>query len=141
MHTTRETEVVGPDAMEHSKIGAHFGGGALQEAYSLRKVFPRAVASDSLLSSLSLNHIRLSLFSLFYRLTLRRARFKVETRSILPEMGSIKAPSGGAFGYDFEDQQTRLQLELIDDLQKLDVSKSLDLPQVSNPALPPWNES
>lgn len=32
--------------------------------------------------------------------------------------------------YDFEDQQTKAQLELIDDLQKLGVSKYLNLPQV-----------
>lgn len=35
-------------------------------------------------------------------------------------------------GYDFEDDQTRQQLELLDDLQKLGVSKYLDLPQVSS---------
>lgn len=34
-------------------------------------------------------------------------------------------------GYDFENDQTRLQLELMDDLQKLGVSEYLDLPQVS----------
>ncbi|KFY43146.1 hypothetical protein V495_04136 [Pseudogymnoascus sp. VKM F-4514 (FW-929)] len=45
-------------------------------------------------------------------------------------MGSIEAPSDGVFGYDFEDQQTQMQLDLIDDLQKIDVSKSLDLPQL-----------
>lgn len=47
-------------------------------------------------------------------------------------MGSIEAPSDGAFGYDFEDQQTRMQRDLTVDLQKIDVSKSLDLPQVSS---------
>lgn len=47
-------------------------------------------------------------------------------------MGSAKAPLDGAFGYDLEDQQTRMQRDLIDDLQKIDVSKSLDLPQVSS---------
>ena len=31
---------------------------------------------------------------------------------------------------DFEDDQTKAQLKLIDDLRKLDVSDSLDLPQV-----------
>ncbi|CZR56073.1 uncharacterized protein PAC_05961 [Phialocephala subalpina] len=36
----------------------------------------------------------------------------------------------GSFGYDFEDKQTRAQLQLIDDLQKLGVSKYLDLPQL-----------
>jgi hypothetical protein len=49
-------------------------------------------------------------------------------------MGSIaleEVPSE-SFGYDFEDKQTRQELELIDDLQKLGVSKYLDLPQVSN---------
>jgi hypothetical protein len=49
-------------------------------------------------------------------------------------MGSVapeEIPSE-SFGYDFEDNQTRKELELIDDLQKLDVSKQLDLPQVSS---------
>lgn len=35
-----------------------------------------------------------------------------------------------AIGYDFEDQQTRAQLDLIDDLKKLGVESYLDLPQV-----------
>lgn len=47
-------------------------------------------------------------------------------------MGSVETPLDRAFGYDLEDQQTRMQLDLIDDLQKIDVSKSLDLPQVSS---------
>ncbi|KFY11918.1 hypothetical protein V491_06997 [Pseudogymnoascus sp. VKM F-3775] len=45
-------------------------------------------------------------------------------------MESVEAPLDGVFGYDFEDQQTRMQQDLIDDLQKIDVSKSLDLPQL-----------
>jgi RAB protein geranylgeranyltransferase component A len=52
-------------------------------------------------------------------------------------MGSIaleEIPSE-SFGYDFEDKQTRQELELIDDLQKLGVSKYLALPQVSNNCL------
>jgi hypothetical protein len=49
-------------------------------------------------------------------------------------MGSIafEEIQSESFGYDFEDKQTRQELELIDDLQKLGVSKYLDLPQVSN---------
>jgi hypothetical protein len=49
-------------------------------------------------------------------------------------MGSIAIEEiqSESFGYDFEDKQTRQELELIDDLQKLGVSKYLDLPQVSN---------
>lgn len=35
-----------------------------------------------------------------------------------------------SIGYDFEDQQTRAQLELIDDLKRLGVESYLDLPQV-----------
>jgi hypothetical protein len=49
-------------------------------------------------------------------------------------MGSVaieEIPSE-CLGYDFEDKQTRRELELIDDLQKLGVSKYLDLPQVSS---------
>jgi hypothetical protein len=49
-------------------------------------------------------------------------------------MGSIaleEVPSE-SFGYDFEDEQTKQELKLIDDLQNLGVSKYLDLPQVSN---------
>ncbi len=38
--------------------------------------------------------------------------------------------SPDSYGYDFEDEQTRKQLELLDDLQKLGVSKYLDLPHV-----------
>lgn len=45
-------------------------------------------------------------------------------------MGSIEV-SPSSFGYDFEDSQTRAQLELIDDLHKLGVSNYIDLPQVS----------
>jgi len=48
-------------------------------------------------------------------------------------MGSIEEYPGfssGSIGYDFEDNQTRAQLELIDDLQKLGVSKYVELPQV-----------
>lgn len=37
-------------------------------------------------------------------------------------------------GYGFEDDQTRLQLELIDDLQKLGVSEYIYLPQASPPS-------
>lgn len=40
--------------------------------------------------------------------------------------GSLDSP----LGYSFEDRQTRKQLELIDDLQKLRVSQYIDLPQV-----------
>lgn len=48
-------------------------------------------------------------------------------------MGSIAIEEiqSESFGYDFEDKQTRQELELIDDLQKLGVSKYLDLPQAS----------
>jgi hypothetical protein len=35
-------------------------------------------------------------------------------------------------GYGFEDDQTRLELELVDDLQKLGVSEYVDLPQASS---------
>jgi hypothetical protein len=45
-------------------------------------------------------------------------------------MESIEESPSSSFGYDFEDSQTRAQLELIDDLQKLGVSKYVDLPQV-----------
>lgn len=51
-------------------------------------------------------------------------------------MGLKQTPSESEFGYDFEDIQTRLELNLIDDLQKLDVSKYISLPQVSNLLLP-----
>lgn len=46
-------------------------------------------------------------------------------------MGSIDESPSTSFGYDFEDSQTRAELELIDDLHKLGVSNYLDLPQVS----------
>lgn len=36
-----------------------------------------------------------------------------------------------SLGYDFEDNETRAQLELIDDLRKLGVSEHIGLPQVS----------
>lgn len=35
-----------------------------------------------------------------------------------------------SIGSDFEDEQTRAQLELIDDLERLGVKSYLDLPQV-----------
>lgn len=44
---------------------------------------------------------------------------------VVPERGVDES-----LGYDFGDKETRLQLELMDDLQKLGVSKYLDLPQV-----------
>ncbi|KAE9366660.1 P-loop containing nucleoside triphosphate hydrolase protein [Stipitochalara longipes BDJ] len=44
--------------------------------------------------------------------------------------GSIELSPGTPLGYDFEDSQTRAQLELIDDLQKLGVSNYLGLPQL-----------
>ena len=44
-------------------------------------------------------------------------------------MGDIKRDEPST-NLDFEDDQTRAQLKLIDDLRKLDVSDSLDLPQV-----------
>jgi hypothetical protein len=44
-------------------------------------------------------------------------------------MGEIRT-SISPFGYDFEDEQTRAELKLMDDLQELGVSKYLDLPQV-----------
>jgi hypothetical protein len=58
------------------------------------------------------------------------------------KMGSVEeSPSGSfaSFGYDFEDSQTRAELELIDDLHKLGVSKYVELPQVRyfNPSLLP----
>lgn len=40
-----------------------------------------------------------------------------------------------ALGYDFEDKETRSQMELIDDLQKLGLSEYLDLPHARS--LPP----
>jgi hypothetical protein len=53
-------------------------------------------------------------------------------------MGSatVERNSDESLGYDFEDRQTRLQLELMDDLQKLGVSKYLDLPQVKVSTFP-----
>ena len=45
-------------------------------------------------------------------------------------MGSTEDHPNNSLGYDFEDSQTQAQLELIDDLHKLGVSKYLDLPQV-----------
>lgn len=53
---------------------------------------------------------------------------------LTPPPSSAGDCEDGSFGYDFEDKQTRAQLELIDDLQKLGVSKYLDLPQVCFPA-------
>jgi len=44
--------------------------------------------------------------------------------------GSIELPSDTPLGYDFEDSQTRAELELIDDLQRLGVSNYLGFPQV-----------
>lgn len=35
-------------------------------------------------------------------------------------------------GYEFVDKETKMQLELMDDLQKLGISKYLDLPQVGH---------
>ncbi|KAE8449455.1 hypothetical protein EG329_008063 [Mollisiaceae sp. DMI_Dod_QoI] len=49
---------------------------------------------------------------------------------LTPPPSSAGDCEDGSFGYDFEDKQTRAQLELIDDLQKLGVSKYLDLPQL-----------
>lgn len=51
-----------------------------------------------------------------------------------PEIDPEHGPgneSEGALGYDFIDEQTRKQLELMDELQLLGVSKYVDLPQVS----------
>ncbi|KFY83544.1 hypothetical protein V498_07992 [Pseudogymnoascus sp. VKM F-4517 (FW-2822)] len=45
-------------------------------------------------------------------------------------MDLIQTPSHSAFGYDFEDLQTRLELNLIEDLQKIDVFKSISFPQL-----------
>lgn len=50
--------------------------------------------------------------------------------SVTPPTSDAGDCQDGSFGYDFEDKQTRAQLELIDDLQKLGVSKYLDLPQL-----------
>lgn len=50
--------------------------------------------------------------------------------SVTPPASDAGDCQDGSFGYDFEDKQTRAQLELIDDLQKLGVSKYLDLPQL-----------
>ena len=46
--------------------------------------------------------------------------------------GSVEVSPGDPLGYDFEDSQTRAQMELIDDLQKLGVSNHIGLPQVSS---------
>jgi hypothetical protein len=48
-------------------------------------------------------------------------------------LGSFDVSPDTSLGYDFEDSQTRAQLELLDDLQKLGVSNYLGLPQVSFP--------
>jgi len=45
--------------------------------------------------------------------------------------GSTEVSPGNPLGYDFEDSQTRAQMELIDDLQKLGVSNHIGLPQVN----------
>jgi hypothetical protein len=46
--------------------------------------------------------------------------------------GSTNMSTDASLGYDFEDSETRAQLELIDDLQKLGVSDHIGLPQVSS---------
>jgi len=45
-------------------------------------------------------------------------------------MGSVQEVVGVPLGYDFEDTETRLQMELIDELQKLKLQKYIDLPHV-----------
>jgi hypothetical protein len=45
--------------------------------------------------------------------------------------GSNEVSPGNPLGYDFEDSQTRAQMELIDDLQKLGVSNHISLPHVN----------
>ncbi len=56
------------------------------------------------------------------------------SEKVTPPPSSAGDCQDDSFGYDFEDSQTRAQLELVDDLQKLGVSKYLDLPQVCFPA-------
>jgi hypothetical protein len=46
-------------------------------------------------------------------------------------LGSTDMASDASLGYDFEDSETRAQLELIDDLRKLGVSDHVGLPQAS----------
>ncbi len=46
--------------------------------------------------------------------------------------GSTDMSTDASLGYDFEDSETRAQLELIDDLQKLGVSDHIALPQASS---------
>jgi hypothetical protein len=45
--------------------------------------------------------------------------------------GSTDMSTDVSLGYDFEDNETRAQLELIDDLRKLGVSDHIGLPQAS----------
>jgi hypothetical protein len=45
--------------------------------------------------------------------------------------GSTDMSTDASLGYDFEDSETRAQLELIDDLRKLGVSDHVGLPQAS----------
>lgn len=45
--------------------------------------------------------------------------------------GSTDMSTDASLGYDFEDNETRAQLELIDDLRKLGVSDHIGLPQAS----------
>jgi hypothetical protein len=59
--------------------------------------------------------------------------YKMGSIQVSPDTSfdSNEFSAGTSLGYDFEDSQTRAQLELIDDLQKLGVSNYLGLPQVS----------
>lgn len=50
----------------------------------------------------------------------------------MPTLEIDSPVSDEPFGYDVDDRETRLELELLDDLQKLGVKQYLDLPQASH---------
>jgi hypothetical protein len=56
--------------------------------------------------------------------------FDTNIQKVLTSRMSSQVPDIN-LGYGFEDEQTRQQLELLDDLQKLGVSEYVDLPQAS----------
>ena len=63
---------------------------------------------------------------------------EIQLSIYIAAMASTDKDQNGSFGYDFEDKQTRLQLELMDQLQRLGISKYIDLPQVTfSPVLLP----
>jgi len=67
--------------------------------------------------------------------------FSINEFSPNTSFGSVEPSSDTPLGYDFEDSQTRAQLELIDDLQKLGVSNYLGLPQVRLLVFPETHDS